>query len=61
MWWGLYDVKNIKIATHMAIARQRLCKHARNTHAANNTGVLSMWSASRLFARQLSGNTPLQL
>jgi hypothetical protein len=33
-----------------------LGKHARNTHAANNTKeeVFSMWSVPRLFARQLS-------
>jgi hypothetical protein len=43
------------------IATQRLGKHARNTHEANNTAeeVFSMWSAPRLFVRQLSGNTPL--
>jgi hypothetical protein len=37
-------------------------KHARNTHAANNTAeeVFPMWSAPRLFARQVSGNTSLQ-
>jgi hypothetical protein len=41
---------------------QRLDKHARNTHVANNTAkeVFSMWSALRLFARQMSGNTPLK-
>jgi hypothetical protein len=32
--------------THRPTAWQRLGKHARNTHAANNTGeVFSMWSA----------------
>jgi hypothetical protein len=44
------------------VARQRLGKHARNTYVANNTAeeVFTIWSAPRLFARQLSVNTRLQ-
>jgi hypothetical protein len=43
-----------------SIARQQLSKHV-PTYVANNTEeVFSMWSVLGLFARQLSGNTPLQ-
>jgi hypothetical protein len=39
-------MNDLSIVMHRPTARQRIAKHARNTHAANNTGeVFSVWSA----------------